>query len=112
MKLHIELKLSKIESWALQDYFRGKQQNMTQLKGAAPDQDYILTEFYYGKFLKDALRIETAISRTPKRVKLPVSVARILWKNWQQEFINQDLQRVLDGIDKELGNAGLKPVSF
>jgi hypothetical protein len=110
MKLHIELKLYKVEVFYLANYLKEKQQNIALLKGAAADQDYILTEFCQEKFVKDALRIEKATTRSPKLVKLPVSVARILWKNWQQEFINKHLQMVLDGIDRELGNAGLKPI--
>lgn len=41
--------------------------------------------------------------------KMPVSVARILHRRFQQESISRPLQDVLSGLDYELTRRGLKP---
>lgn len=40
---------------------------------------------------------------------LPLSVARILHRRWQQEPIRPELQIILGGIDYELTARGMKP---
>lgn len=45
----------------------------------------------------------------PYPYSLPLSVARILHRRWQQEAISDDLRLVLGGIDYELTARNLKP---
>jgi hypothetical protein len=106
----IQIKLQLIEALTLQAYLTKRWDNVCSLRGAAPDQDFVLMEYLQNQFMKDVARIERASTRTPKNVRIPLSVARILWKNWQQEFISIPLQLVFCSIDKELSNLNLKPI--
>lgn len=106
----IELKLYGSEAHALLMYLIEKWESVQQLKAAAADQDFALKEYVLNKFIKDYQRIERSRSQKPKAIKMPISVARILWKNWQQEFISAPLQLVLQKIDGQLKNENLTPI--
>ena len=106
----IELKLYGSEAHALLMYLIEKWESVQQLKAAAADQDFALKEYVLHKFIKDYQRIERSRSQKPKAIKMPISVARILWKNWQQEFISAPLQLVLQKIDGQLKNENLTPI--
>lgn len=106
----IELKLYRHEAYALHLYLMNKRTHLKDQKGTAPDQDFVLVEWLMDKYLVAYVRIERAKTRSAKTVKMPVSVARILWKSWQQELISPPLQLVLQGIDGELKNKNLTPL--
>lgn len=107
----IELRIYVMEAVFVEKYLIMVWENLRQLKNMAPEQDFQLVEYYKKQFSKDVVRLKRH-NKTSKAyaIKMPLSVARILWKNWQHELINDYVQRVLHGIDKELCNYGLKPI--
>ncbi|AEI46766.1 hypothetical protein [Runella slithyformis] len=109
MILHINLRLYEYEAVSLKGYLIAKLQDITKLNGHAPDADFVLCEWLTNKFGAQVAGIERRGPKTPQKVVIPVSVARILWKNWQQEPIPATLTMVLGGIDAQLKNLNLHP---
>lgn len=112
MNLYIELKLYRHEALHLFNYLEKKRKNLEELKGAAADADFVLVEWLLAKYWSKATGIELRCPQKPTKIKIPTSVARILWKNWQQEFIPDSLQIVLQGIDGQLKNNDLSPLNY
>ena len=108
--MEIELQLYRHEALHLFAYLAQKRDNLRKLKGAAADTDYVLVEWLLAKYGAIAYRIDVRSSKKPAKVKMPVSIARILWKSWQQELITPPLQLVLKGIDGQLKNKNLTPL--
>lgn len=109
MILHINLRLYEFEAVAMKEYLISKLQDVTKLQGHAPDSDIVLSEWLTERFGAKVATIERRGPKTPQKVVIPVSVARILWKNWQEEMIPATLTMVLGGIDAQLKNLNLHP---
>ncbi|WP_428657658.1 hypothetical protein [Runella sp.] len=109
MILHITLRLYESEAVSLRGYLIGKLQDIEKLNGYAHDGDFVLCEWLTEKYGAKVAGIERRKPKTPQKVTMPVSVARILWKSWQQEVIPTTLNNVLGGIDGQLKNVNLYP---
>ncbi|AYQ31421.1 hypothetical protein [Runella sp. SP2] len=113
--LHIELRVYFREADFLGAYFKRVWYDLDALGKYAPDQHFVLVEYYKKQFVKDHLRISRQYKRVSKKknstygLNMPVSIARILWKNWQNEVIFDELKNVLGGIDGCLKNLNLEP---
>lgn len=107
--MDIEPQLYRDEALHLFDYLMIKRENLQKLQGAGADTDFVLVEWLQNKYWSAVITIDKRSSKKPAKVKMPISVARILWKNWQQELITPPLQLVLQGIDRQLKNQNLTP---
>lgn len=84
-------------------------ENAAIAKNAQAEVDLIVLS----EFLVPAARQDYTISKRLRtnyyQYTMPLSVARILHRRWQDQEISHELQMVLSCIDKELTNRGLKP---
>ena len=108
MTLYIELKLYANEAVVLRNYLIGRLQNVAAVKGMAADGDFILSEWLNSYFGAKSVGIER--KSKPQSVKMPVSVARILWRSMQHEALMPELQLILNSIDYYLTKNDLKPL--
>ncbi|TAF48650.1 MAG: hypothetical protein EAZ63_03615 [Runella slithyformis] len=108
MTLHIELKLYANEAVVLRNYLIGRLKNVVAVKGMAADDDFILSEWLNGYFGAKSVGIER--KTRPQNVKMPVSVARTLWRNMQHEALVPELQLILSSIDSYLVKNDLRPL--
>lgn len=104
----IKIKLRYDQLLAVRNYLAYAQWQAHNAKAQAHEELIVLAEHVPGIEKK----LNQAVSRKPGKpfdYTMPLSVARILHRRWQQEVISDSLRMVLGGIDLELTNRGMKP---
>lgn len=109
LKINLKVYFNEIE--ALNKYLKSVKDNVEAVKGNAHDSDFVLAEWLDNYLVKKYIAMYIKEYRTAQKIAMPISVARILWRNWQNELIVQELTLLLGGIDKALTDGGFKPVA-
>lgn len=102
----LKIKLTYTEVGQLRDYMHSaywKAMNPQSLD------EYLVLAEYYPRAERNFIVAGQRDRLKVYQYKMPMSVARILHRRFQQEPISRPLQDVLSGLDYELLRRGLKP---
>lgn len=81
MELYITLKLHLGEVLDLRAYLIHIYKNTVMIQGAAADTDFMLSAWLVNYLGARVANLERRRTCTPQSLKMPISVARVLWKN-------------------------------
>lgn len=83
--------------------------NVVQLQGKAYNGYFVLAEWYVKYYLSRSISIEAGSAKMPKKVDVPVSVARYLVDEMTQTPIPIQLNYFLGQLHQQLTNRDLLP---
>jgi hypothetical protein len=84
--------------------------NVVELKGKSYNGYIVLAEWYVKYFMGRSFSIEQGSAKIPKRVDMPVSVARYLMDEMTQTSIPIELNIILGQLHRQLTNKDLLPL--
>lgn len=83
--------------------------NVAELKGQSFNGYIVLAEWYFKYYMNRSFSIENGAAKIPKRVDMPVSVARYLMDEMTQTSIPIQLNIILGQLHRQLTNKDLLP---
>lgn len=105
----IRIKLYPYEAKLLNAFLLKITLNVVELKGQSYNGYIVLAEWYVKYYMGRSFDIENGSAKIPKRVDVPVSVARYLMEEMTQISIPIQLNIILGQIHRQLTNKDLLP---
>jgi hypothetical protein len=106
----LRIKLYPYEASLLRVFLLKITVNVVELKGKAYNGYFVLTEWYVKYYLSRSISIEAGSAKMPKKVDVPVSVARFLVDEMTHTPIPIQLNIVLGQLHRQLTNRDLLPL--
>jgi hypothetical protein len=97
----------KIDSYELERLFCYLRDNICY--GAMTTDDYVLNDYFLNVVVKKRIAAMLKKNDAVFRLKMPISVARIVWDIWQKKFQNHNIQNSINQIDALLLNLNARP---
>lgn len=105
----IRIKLYPYEARLLNGFLMKITLNVVELKGQSYNGYIVLAEWYMKYYMARSTGIECGSTKLPKRVDIPVSVARYLMDEMTHSPIPMEMNIILGQLHRQLTNRDLLP---
>lgn len=106
---NIDIKLYPSEAMLLRTFLINIHKNVFELEGKAYNGHIVLAEWLSTKFGARSVSIEKGSAKVPKRVEIPISVARLLVTEMTTTPIPVELNIILGQLHRQLTNRNFLP---